>query len=85
MCHDYPPTDRAIQWQSTVAEQRAYNIHVHDSIGEDEFVAIRTARDKTLEAPTLLIPSIQTNVRAGKMPPVEENGIAYFKIPINAI
>ena len=85
MCHDYPPTDRAIQWQSTVAEQRAYNIHVHDSIGEDEFVAIRTARDKTLEAPTLLMPSIQTNVRAGKMPPVEENGIAYFKIPINAI
>lgn len=85
MCHDYPPTDRAIQWQSTVAEQRAHNIHVHDSIGEDEFVAIRTARDKTLEAPTLLMPSIQTNVRAGKMPPVEENGIAYFKIPINAI
>jgi glyoxylase-like metal-dependent hydrolase (beta-lactamase superfamily II) len=85
MCHDYPPTDRATQWQSTVAEQRAHNIHVHDSIGEDEFVAIRTARDKTLEAPTLLMPSIQTNVRAGKMPPVEENGIAYFKIPINAI
>jgi glyoxylase-like metal-dependent hydrolase (beta-lactamase superfamily II) len=85
MCHDYPPTDRAIQWQSTVAEQRAHNIHVHDSIGEDEFVAIRTARDKTLGAPTLLMPSIQTNVRAGKMPPVEESGIAYFKIPINAI
>jgi len=85
MCHDYPPTDRAVQWQSTVEEQRAHNIHVRDDISEDEFVAMRTARDKTLEAPTLLMPSIQTNVRAGKMPPVEENGIAYFKIPINAI
>ena len=85
MCHDYPPTDRAVQWQSTVEEQRAHNIHVRDDISEDEFFAMRTARDKTLGAPTLLMPSIQTNVRAGKMPPVEENGIAYFKIPINAI
>ena len=85
MCHDYPPADRAIQWQSTVTEQRAHNIHVHDGISEDEFVAMRIARDKTLGAPTLLMPSIQTNIRAGEMPPAEENGIAYFKIPINAI
>lgn len=85
MCHDYPPTDRAVQWESTVAEQRKHNIHVHDGISEDEFVAMRTARDKTLEAPTLLLPSIQTNIRAGEMPPTEENGTAYFKIPINVI
>ncbi len=85
MCHDYPPANRTIQWQSTVAEQLAHNIHVHDGISEDEFIAVRTARDKTLAAPTLLIPSIQTNIRAGEMPPAEENGIAYFKIPINII
>ncbi len=85
MCHDYPPTDRPVQWQSTVAEQRAHNIHVHDGISEDEFVAMRIARDKTLQAPNLLLPSIQINVRAGEMPPTEENGVAYFKIPINVI
>ena len=85
MCHDYPPTDRAIQWESTVAEQRAHNIHVHDGINEDEFVAIRTARDATLDAPNLLLPSIQTNIRAGELPPPEKNGVAYFKIPINLI
>jgi len=56
MCHDYPPTDRAIQWQSTVAEQRAHNIHVHDGISEDDFVAMRTARDTSLDLPTLLLP-----------------------------
>lgn len=85
MCHDYPSTDRAVQWQSTVEEQRAHNIHVRDDISEDEFVAMRTARDATLEMPTLLLPSIQTNVRAGEMPSTEANGVAYFKIPINAI
>lgn len=85
MCHDYPPTDRAAQWESTVAEQRKHNIHVHDGISEDGFVTMRTARDKTLDVPTLLMPSIQTNIRAGKMPPAEENGTAYFKIPINVI
>lgn len=85
MCHDYPPTDRAIQWESTVAEQLKHNIHVHDGISEDEFVAMRTARDKTLGAPILLMPSIQTNIRAGEMPPAEKNGTAYFKIPINVI
>lgn len=85
MCHDYPPTDRPAAWESTVSQQRALNIHVHDGITEDEFVAMRTKRDATLDMPRLLLPSIQTNVRAGAMPPLEDNGIAYFKIPVNAI
>ncbi|MEO7320176.1 MAG: MBL fold metallo-hydrolase [Nitrosospira sp.] len=85
MCHDYPPPSRTARWESTVAEQRAHNIHVRDSIREDEFVAMREIRDATLDMPTLLLPSIQVNVRAGEMPPVEENGIAYLKIPLNVI
>ncbi|MBX9894800.1 MAG: MBL fold metallo-hydrolase [Nitrosomonas sp.] len=85
MCHDYPPKDRPAQWQSTVAEERLHNIHVHDGVTEDEFLAMRTARDATLEAPVLLLPSIQLNVRAGQMPPPEDNGIVYFKIPVNVI
>ncbi|MBA2659291.1 MAG: MBL fold metallo-hydrolase [Nitrosospira sp.] len=85
MCHDYPPPSRAARWESTVAEQRAHNIHVRDSISEDEFVAMREARDATLDMPTLLFPSVQVNVRAGEMPPVEENGISYLKIPLNVI
>lgn len=85
MCHDYPPTARAVQWESTVAQQRANNIHVHDGIGEDDFVAMRHKRDATLEMPTLLLPSIQANIRAGYLPPPEDNGVAYFKIPVNLI
>ena len=85
MCHDYPPADRPAQWESTVAEQRAHNIHVHDGINEDEFVAMREARDATLEMPTLLLPSVQINVRAGEMPPPETNGTIYLKIPVNVI
>jgi glyoxylase-like metal-dependent hydrolase (beta-lactamase superfamily II) len=85
MCHDYPPTDRAVEWESTVAQQRSNNIHIHDGVSEDEFVTMRTKRDATLDMPVLLLPSIQTNVRAGEMPPTEENGISYFKIPINVI
>lgn len=85
MCHDYPPTDRAVEWESTVAQQRMHNIHIHDGITEDEFVTMRTKRDATLDMPVLLLPSIQTNVRAGEMPPAEENDISYFKIPINVI
>lgn len=86
MCHDYPPKDRAApQWQSTVAEERAHNIHVHDGVSEDDFVAMRTARDATLEMPVLMLPSVQLNVRAGQMPPAEDNGVSYFKIPINVI
>jgi glyoxylase-like metal-dependent hydrolase (beta-lactamase superfamily II) len=85
MCHDYPPKDRSAQWQSTVAEERAHNIHVHDGVSEDQFVAMRTARDATLDMPVLILPSVQLNVRAGKMPPAEDNGVSYFKIPINIL
>jgi len=85
VCHDYPPESRAPRWQTTVAAQRAGNIHVKDGIGEDEFVAMRTARDRTLEMPTLILPAIQVNVRAGDMPPADDNGIAYLRIPVNAL
>ncbi len=85
MCHDYPPTHRSEQWESTVAEQRAHNIHIHDGISESAFVAMRNKRDATLEMPTLLLPSIQVNIQAGKLPPAEGNSYAYFKIPINLI
>ena len=93
VCHDYPPAfpeplpkpTRQPAWQTTVAEQRAHNIHVHDGIGEDAFVAMRTARDATLDVPTLILPAIQVNVRAGQMPPADENGIAYLRIPLNAL
>jgi len=85
MCHDYPPTNRPPEWECTVAEQRARNIHVHTGVTEDEFVKMRTERDATLEMPNLLLPAIQINIRGGKLPPVEPNGVAYFKIPINLI
>lgn len=85
MCHDYPPNNRPVEWESTVAQQRSSNIHVHDGISKEEFIAMRTKRDATLEMPTLLLPSVQLNIRAGKIPPPEANGAAYFKIPINLI
>ena len=85
VCHDYPPASRAARWQTTVAEQKANNIHVRDGIGEDEFVAMRLARDATLDVPTLILPSIQVNVRAGQLPPVDENGVSYLRIPLNAL
>ncbi len=85
VCHDYPPASRMAQWQTTVAEQRAKNIHVRDGISEAQFVAMRTARDATLEMPSLIIPAIQVNVQAGEMPPPESNGIRYLKIPLNAL
>lgn len=84
-CHDYPPDTRGIQWETTVAEQRASNIHIHDGVSEADFVLMRTRRDATLEMPTLILPSVQVNVRAGKMPPPEENGISYLKIPLNSL
>ena len=85
MCHDYPPTDRPVAFETTVAEQRAKNIHVHDGVSEAEFVAMRTQRDATLEMPTLILPSVQVNIRAGELPPKEDNGVAYLKIPLNAL
>ncbi|WP_260954685.1 MBL fold metallo-hydrolase [Pseudomonas citri] len=83
VCHDYPPPGRAPQCMSTVGEQRQHNIHIHDGIDEAAFVAMRTQRDETLGAPTLLLPAIQVNVRAGNLPPAEDNGVVYLKIPIN--
>jgi glyoxylase-like metal-dependent hydrolase (beta-lactamase superfamily II) len=85
LCHDYLPGGRPAQWESSVAEQRAANVHVHDGVSEDEFVAMRTARDKTLEMPTLMLPSVQVNVRAGHLPPPEDNGTRYLKIPLNVL
>jgi glyoxylase-like metal-dependent hydrolase (beta-lactamase superfamily II) len=85
MCHDYPPEGRAVAFETTVAAQRANNIHVHDGVTQEQFVAMRAKRDATLEMPTLILPSVQINIRAGEMPPKEKNGIAYVKIPLNAL
>jgi glyoxylase-like metal-dependent hydrolase (beta-lactamase superfamily II) len=85
MCHDYPPADREVAFETTVAEQRAKNIHVHDGVSEEAFVAMRTKRDATLEMPTLILPAVQVNIRAGELPPEEDNGVAYLKIPLNAL
>lgn len=85
MCHDYPPAGREAHWQTSVAEQRAANIHVHDGISEDEFVAMRTRRDATLSMPTLILPAIQVNIRAGHFPPPEDNGVRYLKIPVDGL
>ncbi len=85
MCHDYPPGGRQVQFETTVAEQRAKNIHVHDGITEEAFVATRTKRDATLEMPVLILPAVQINIRAGELPPKEDNGISYAKIPLNAL
>ena len=91
VCHDYPPAardarePREARWKTTVAEQRAHNIHVRDGISEEEFVAMRQARDATLEVPTLILPSVQVNVRAGQLPPPDENGVSYLRIPLNTL
>jgi glyoxylase-like metal-dependent hydrolase (beta-lactamase superfamily II) len=85
MCHDYPPKGREVTFETTVAEQRERNIHVHDGITEEQFVDMRTRRDATLEMPVLILPAVQINIRAGEMPPKEANGIAYAKIPLNAL
>jgi glyoxylase-like metal-dependent hydrolase (beta-lactamase superfamily II) len=85
MCHDYPPGGRAPAWESTVAEQRAHNIHVHDGIAEEDFVAMRTARDATLDMPVLILPSVQVNMRAGNLPEPEANGTRYLKIPLDVL
>lgn len=83
--HDYGPGGRAFAWESTVAEQRARNTHVGGGIGEAEFVRLREARDKELEPPNLILPALQVNMRGGRLPPPEENGIVYLKIPVNRL
>src|SRR3984893_15853947 len=85
MCHDYQPGGRPLQFVSTVAEEREHNIHVRNGISEETFVAMRTARDATLNMPVLMLPSVQVNMRAGQMPDPEDNGVPYLKIPLNAI
>jgi hypothetical protein len=85
MCHDYPPNDRPIRFETTVAEQRAHNIHLHDGVTQEQFVAMRTKRDATLEMPVLILPAVQINIRAGNFPPPEPNGKSYLKIPLNAL
>ena len=85
MCHDYPPNGRPANCMTTVADEKASNIHVHDGVTEEQFVQMRTARDKTLEMPVLILPSIQVNIRAGHFPEADSNGVAYLKIPLNAL
>ena len=86
MCHDYKPPGRdSYLWHSTVGEQRTHNVHVHDGIAEEQFVATRVARDKTLAAPVLLLPSVQVNIRAGQMPPKDPNGQVYLRLPVDRL
>jgi glyoxylase-like metal-dependent hydrolase (beta-lactamase superfamily II) len=85
MCHDYKAPGRdTYAWETTVKAQRESSVHVKEGVGEDEFVAMRTARDATLSAPRLLLPSIQVNIRAGRFPPAENNGVRYLMIPVKA-
>jgi|TARA_R110000765_G_scaffold200761_1_gene306248 glyoxylase-like metal-dependent hydrolase (beta-lactamase superfamily II) len=86
MCHDYLPEGRTeYVWETTVAEEREGNIHAHDGISEEEFVKMRTERDKTLDMPRLILPSVQVNMRAGHLPPEEDNGVRYLKVPLNGV
>jgi glyoxylase-like metal-dependent hydrolase (beta-lactamase superfamily II) len=86
MCHDYlAPGRETFAWKTTVAEERARNVHVHDGVSEDAFVAMREARDKTLALPVLILPSVQVNIRAGHMPPPEDDGKIYLKLPVNRL
>jgi hypothetical protein len=74
-----------VQFETTVAEEGASNKHLHDGVTEDEFVEMRTARDKTLAMPVLMIPAVQVNMRAGHLPPPEANGVSYLKVPVNVL
>ncbi|NHN88531.1 MBL fold metallo-hydrolase [Acetobacter conturbans] len=86
LCHDYKAPGRdQFAWETTVAAERSGNIHVHEGVPEDEFVAMRTNRDKTLGLPNLIMPSVQINIRAGHMPEPEDNGVSYIKIPVNRL
>lgn len=86
LCHDYLPEGRSeYVWQTTVADERRNNVHVRDGVTEAEYVKMRESRDRTLDVPTLLLPSVQVNVRAGRVPPPEDNGVSYLKIPVDAL
>jgi glyoxylase-like metal-dependent hydrolase (beta-lactamase superfamily II) len=85
LCHDYAPGGRPYAWETTVAAERAENIHVHDGVSEEDFVKMRSERDKQLDMPVLILPSVQVNMRAGDLPPAEDNGTRYLKIPLDAL
>lgn len=85
MCHDYAPGGREYKHEATVAEQKRANIHVHDGVSREEFIRMRTARDKTLNVPALLLPAIQINIRAGRLPEPEASGVSYLRIPLNTL
>jgi glyoxylase-like metal-dependent hydrolase (beta-lactamase superfamily II) len=86
VCHDYLPPGRAdYRWETTIAEQRAHNIQINDGVAEDQFVEMRQRRDATLQMPRLIIPSVQVNMRAGQLPPAEDNGVTYLKVPMNRL
>ncbi|MBK81128.1 MAG: MBL fold metallo-hydrolase [Gammaproteobacteria bacterium] len=86
LCHDYLPEGRSeYVWQTTVADERRSNVHVRDGVTEAEYVKMREARDRTLDVPKLLLPSVQVNIRAGRVPPPEDNGVSYLKIPVDAL
>ena len=85
MCHDYPPGNRPIAYETTIGEEKKKNIHIHEGVSEAQFVEMRNQRDRTLEMPVLILPSIQVNIRAGHPPPPEKNGKAYLKIPFNVL
>jgi glyoxylase-like metal-dependent hydrolase (beta-lactamase superfamily II) len=83
VCHDYCPGRRAAECETTVAEQRRANVHLRDDVGEADFVQMRTARDATLEVPNLIVPSVQVNIRAGRLPPPDPDGVSYLRVPLN--
>ena len=85
MCHDYRPGGRELRWLSTVAEQKQNNIHVKSGTSEADFVQMRTARDRQLDLPKLIVPAIQVNIRAGHLPEREDNGVSYLKMPVNKL
>lgn len=85
MCHDYMPNGREVMWETTVAAEKAGNLHVRDGVDEAEFVKMRDARDAKLDMPGLILPSVQVNIRAGHMPPPEANGLTYLKLPVDAL
>ena len=85
VCHDYGPGGRPVACETTIGEQKRANIHVRDGVDEADFVRLRDARDATLAMPTLILPAVQTNIRAGALPDPEDNGVRYLKLPIDTI
>lgn len=85
MCHDYAPNERDIRWETTVQDEKMHNIHVGNNISRDEFVKMRNARDATLDMPRLIIPSLQVNMRAGQLPPADNDGKRFLKVPVNTL